>query len=174
MLQSGHGRRDGRTDGRTDGLTEWNQYTPQQLRCSGGIINIFWAIWVLMAWWFSTRAAVATVLRMHQCISRVMHIYVGNLTITGSDYGLSPGGRQAIIWTNAGILLIWPLGTNFTEIWFEIQKFWCKKIDLKMSSAKWRPYCLGLNVYRVNPKGVLTPTSYVMTEHEASPITWWR
>ena len=36
MLQSGHGSRDRRTDGRTDGRSETN--TPQQLRCSGGII----------------------------------------------------------------------------------------------------------------------------------------
>ena len=49
-----------------------------------------------------------------------MHIYVGNLTIIGSDNGLSPGRRQAIIWTNAGILLIEPLGTNFSEISIEI------------------------------------------------------
>ena len=49
-----------------------------------------------------------------------MHIYVGNLTIIGSDNGLSPGRRQAIIWTNAGILLIEPLGTNFSEISVEI------------------------------------------------------
>ena len=34
----------------------------------------------------------------------------------GSDNGLSPGRRQAIIWTNVGILLIEPLGTNFSEI----------------------------------------------------------
>ena len=27
-----------RTDGQTDRRTEWNQYTPQQLRCVGGII----------------------------------------------------------------------------------------------------------------------------------------
>ena len=47
---------------------------------------------------------------------RVTHICVGKLTIIGSDNGLSPGRRQAIIWTNAGILLIWPLGTNFSEI----------------------------------------------------------
>ena len=47
---------------------------------------------------------------------QVMHICVGKLTIIGSDYGLSPGQRQAIIWTNAGILLIWPLETNFSEI----------------------------------------------------------
>ena len=46
----------------------------------------------------------------------VTHIFVSKLAITGSDNGLSPGRRQAIIWTNAGILLIWPLGTNFSEM----------------------------------------------------------
>ena len=49
-----------------------------------------------------------------------MHIRVGKLTTIGSDNGLSPGRRQAIIWTNAGILLIWTLGTNFSEILIEI------------------------------------------------------
>ena len=44
---------------------------------------------------------------------RVTHICVGNLTIIGPDNGLSPGRRQAITWTNAGILLIGPLGTNW-------------------------------------------------------------
>ena len=44
------------------------------------------------------------------------HIYVIKLTIVGSDNGLSPGRRQAIIWTSAGILLIGTLGTNFSEI----------------------------------------------------------
>ena len=63
-----------------------------------------------------------------------------------SDNGLSPGRRQAIIWTNAGILLIGPLGSNFSEILIEILTFSFKKIHLNMSSAKWRPYCLGLNV----------------------------
>ena len=29
--------------------------------------------------------------------------------------GLSPGGRKAIIWTNAGMLLIGPIATNFSE-----------------------------------------------------------
>ena len=67
---------------------------------------------------------------------RVTHICVGKLTIIGSDKGLSPGRRQAIIWTNAGILLIGPLGTNFSEILIEIQTFSFKKICLKMSSVK--------------------------------------
>ena len=75
-----------------------------------------------------------------------MHICVGKLNIIGSDNGLSPGRRQAIIWTNAGILLIEPLGTNFSEILIGIPTFSFKKMHLKMSSAKWRPFCLGLNV----------------------------
>ena len=62
------------------------------------------------------------------------------------DNGLSPGRRQAIIWTNAGILLIWPLGTNFSEILIKIPSLSFKKMHLKMSSVKWRPVCLGLNV----------------------------
>ena len=34
--------------------------------------------------------------------------------------GVSSGRRQAIIWTYDGILLIRPIGTKFSEIWFEI------------------------------------------------------
>ena len=70
----------------------------------------------------------------------VTHICVGNLTIIGSDNGLSPGRRQTIIWTNAGILLIGPSGTNFSEIQIGIQTFSFKEMHLKMSSAKWRPF----------------------------------
>ena len=77
---------------------------------------------------------------------RVTHICVGNLTIIGSDNGLSPGRRQAITWTDVGILLTGHLGTNFSEILIEIHTFSFKKIHLKMSSGKWRPFCLGLNV----------------------------
>ena len=46
----------------------------------------------------------------------VTHICVSKLTIIGSDNGLLPGRRQAIIWTNAGMLLTGSLGTNFSEI----------------------------------------------------------
>ena len=69
---------------------------------------------------------------------RVTHICVSKLTIIGSDNGLSPGRRQAIIWTNAGIWLIRTLGTNFSEILGEIHSFSFSKMHLKMSSAKWR------------------------------------
>ena len=79
---------------------------------------------------------------------RVTHICVGNLTIIGPDNGLSPGRHQAIICTDAGILLIGPSGTNFREILSEIHTFAFNKMHLKMFSGKWRPFCLGLNVLK--------------------------
>ena len=77
---------------------------------------------------------------------RVTHICVSKLTIIGSDNGLSPGRRQSIIWTNAGILLIGPRGTNFSEMLIKIYTFSFKKMHFKMSSGKRQPFCLGLNV----------------------------
>ena len=68
-----------------------------------------------------------------------MHICISELTSIGSDNGLSPGRRQAIIWTNAGILLIVPLGTNFSEIFIGIEIFPLKKLCPKMLSAKCPP-----------------------------------
>ena len=79
---------------------------------------------------------------------RVTHICVSKLTIIGSDNGLSPDRRQAIIWTNTGISLIGPLGTNFSEILIEILTLSFKKMRLKVSSAKRWPFCLGLNVFK--------------------------
>ena len=75
--------------------------------------------------------------------------YASNIVNIGSDNGLLPGRRLAIIWTNAGILLNGPLGINFNEIWIEIDTFSFKKMHLRMSSAKWWPSCLGLNVLKV-------------------------
>ena len=87
---------------------------------------------------------------------RVTHICVGKLTIIGSDNGLSPARCQTIIWTNAGILLIRPSGTNISEILIEIGVFSFKKINLKMSSAKCRPFCHGLNVLTIFPMSAHT------------------
>ena len=55
---------------------------------------------------------------------------VNKLTSIVSDDGLSFGRRQVIIWTNAGILLIEPLETNFNEIAIEIYRFSFKKIHI--------------------------------------------
>ena len=88
---------------------------------------------------------------------RVTHICVSKLTIIASDNGLSPGRRQAINWSNDGILLIWLLGTNLSEILIEIHSFSFKKMHLKMSSGKWRPFCLALNVL-IAPKQTMCPS----------------
>ena len=74
------------------------------------------------------------------------YICVSKLSILGSDNGLSPGRRQAIIETNAGILVIWPLGIIFSEILIDINTFLFKKMHLKMSSGNGghlsRPQCV--------------------------------
>ena len=105
---------------------------------------------------------------------RVTHICVSKLSILGSDNGLSPGRRQAIIWTNAGMLLIGPLGTNFSVIWSEIHTFSFKKMHLKVSSAKWRPFCLGLNVLRhsIFTSILQIHTGYIILSHYKHHIEW--
>ena len=76
----------------------------------------------------------------------VMHICISDLTIISSDNGLSPGRLYATIWTNTGILLIEPLGMNFSEMLIIIQASSFKKMNLKMPSTKWHLFCLSLNV----------------------------
>ena len=51
---------------------------------------------------------------------RVTHICVSKFTIIGLNNGLSPGRRETTILANEEILLIWSLGTNFSEILIEI------------------------------------------------------
>ena len=68
-------------------------------------------------------------------------------------------GAKAIIWTNAGILLIGPLGTNFSDILIGIQTFSFKKLHLKTSSAKWHLFCLGLNELNLSYIWMLIPRS---------------
>ena len=88
------------------------------------ILQGFWNLTVLAHW------------------SRVTHICIGKPIIIGSDNGLSPDRRQVIIWTNARILLIGPLGTNFNEILTGIQTFSFKKMHLKMALILSRPQCV--------------------------------
>ena len=84
---------------------------------------------------------------MLKFIEAEWHVYepVNDAIIT-SDNGLSPARRQPIIWTNDDTLSIRPFGTHFNEILFEIQEFSFTKIHLNISSARCRPFCLGLNV----------------------------
>ena len=68
------------------------------------------------------------------------------LTTIGADNGVSHAQHQAIIWTNAWVLLIGLKGINFSEILIEIYSFSFKKMHLETSSGKWQPFCINLNV----------------------------
>ena len=101
--------------------------------CSVCMTNI---VVIHNGYWFSNGG---TILLWLTHWGQVRHLCVGKLTIIVSDNGLSPGWRQAITWTNDGILLIRTLETNFIEILIRIHTFSVKKMDLKMLSGKWQP-----------------------------------
>ena len=107
---------------------------------------------------------------------RVTHICVSKLTIIGSDNGLSPGRRRAIIWINAGILLIGVLGTNFNGILIKIQVFSLTKIQLKMSSEKRLPFCLGHNELKIEGCFITTTFAHKISRHvnQVIKLTWYR
>ena len=96
---------------------------------------------------------------------RVTHKCNNKLMIIGSDNGLLPGWHQAIIWTNAGIFSITPWGTTFRQFVFEIQIFSFKKMHLKTLSAKWKPFCLSLNV-------LLMKVDVESSHMEAGRLSW--
>ena len=128
------------------------------------INHIFWKYTVLQLW---VKFKHDTILRIPQQISchdvctivthwgRVTHICVGKLTVIGSDQGLSPGRIKAIIYTNAWIVCIRTLVTTFNEILSHTHTFSFKKMHMKISSTKWRPYVQGGEGGRWGWRGVL-------------------
>ena len=70
---------------------------------------------------------------------RVTYTCVSKLAIIGSNNGLSPGRRQAIFWSNAGIVLIGRLGTNCGEILIEVHAVSFKENAFEKLS---RPQCV--------------------------------
>ena len=178
--------------------TIWDQGILKNHACYGTFIIILRPQKQISSTSLTKRGPVCAILTNSQCLNIlthwgwVTHICVGKLTIIGSDNGLSPGRRQAIIWTNAGILLNEPLGTSLSEILIGIQIFSFKKMRLKMSSAKWRPFCLGLNVLTrihhtvpmwsiaacpnslvMEIRHVFNCTRHARTEAKPTPLTKW-
>ena len=98
-----------------------NRWFPAQRASNAENVFIWWRHHVMLELYFPELTY----------LSRVTHLCVGNLIIIGSDNGLSLGRRQVIIWTNAGILLIGPSWTNFSEIVIKIYTFPLKKIHLR-------------------------------------------
>ena len=102
----------------------------------------------------------------------VRHICISRLTIIGSDNGLSPGWPQAIFWSNVQILLIGPLGTDFSEILIEIHIFSFGKMHLIMSSGKWQLLYLNLNVWRNLVVGNIKLIWPVIVSNHDDVIKW--
>ena len=104
-----------------------------------GLINVFlggltwWIIESIKSTETSKRSEFTTVRCLHTSISYASVKWVS----IGSGNGLSLLRRQAITWTNAGLLSIGPLGINFSEIWIiGIISFLFMKMYLKMSSVR--------------------------------------
>ena len=100
--------------------TKWSSYCRLVIQCLFLIEN-FRVTWI----WFHSMLSLT-----HW--GKVTHMNVKKLIIIDSDNGLVSGRRQAVIWTNAGILLIGPLAANFTEILIVMYTFSFKKMLLKM------------------------------------------
>ena len=109
---------------------------------------------------------------------RVTHICVGKTTIIGSDNGLAPTRRQAIIWTNAGILLIGTLGKklqwNFTRMSFIlIQENAYENVVWKMAAILSRPRCV--KIY--NPEEICcfaSPAGMIINSNTGLKCWPWR
>ena len=139
----------------------WNRNNHKKDTSSRGVTTFFAkSVWifktcVVWLWWYSINLewdgninVVTKKISTHW--GRATHLCVSKLTIIGSDNGLSPGRRQAIIWTNDGILLIGPLRTNFSEILSKIQTFSFKKMHLKTSSAQCVNWYINITYCTIN------------------------
>ena len=109
---------------------------------------------------------------------RETHICVNELTIIGPDNGLSPGRRQAIIWTSAGILLIKTLGISFGEILREIRTFLFKNPHLKISPSKWHNFSAASMCWQattIHPPRLENKNQYSRQWSTTPPSSWqWR
>ena len=106
---------------------------------------------------------------------RVTHICVSYPTITGSDNGLSPGRRQAIILINAGKLLIGPLETNVSDILIEIHTFSFQEnafgsVIWKMAAIMSRPQCINNDDMAITKQNATHPCGYYMVYYESCAV----
>ena len=112
--------------------------------------------WLLSIWFWHIYISVCEHYRLHRKYTeinswhlthwgRVTHITicVSELTTIGSDNGMSPDRRQAIIWTNVGILWIRSLETKFRK--YNRNVYMLAPENAFENVVRW-PLCFGLNV----------------------------
>ena len=120
-------------------FTKWSLAMDRSWTSNCKLIFIACASKYLMKWFHCLSLMISAYpLQVNiRCDLRVTHICVSKLNIIVSDNGLLPGCCQAIIWTNAGIFLIGPLGTDLSDILVKIYIFSFKIMHLKMSPGNW-------------------------------------
>ena len=78
---------------------------------------------------------------------RVTHMCVSELTIIGSDNGLSPGRRQAIIWTREWWNIVnWTLRNKLQWNFIRNSNIFIQQNALENVVCEMASICLGLNV----------------------------
>ena len=104
------------------------QIWPMGLTLAMTLIFEFWRSYVIFTIWWP-RSGV----RIYQIVTGVTSdVGVPSTHLVCSDNVFLPRLCQTIIWSNAGILLIGPLGTNFSEISVEFHTFSFMKMWLKI------------------------------------------
>ena len=80
---------------------------------------------------------------------------------------------QPIIWISAGLLLIGPLETHFSDIWIKTQQVSCKKMDLKMAYPNLPRIWLSRNVLSVWYFGFVEPNYNTVYHCTVLRMVWW-
>ena len=105
------------------------------------------------------------------------HICVSTLITNGSDNGLSPGRHQARICTNSGSNVNRTLRNKLQWNFDRIHTFSFKKMHLKMSSGKWRPFCVGFSALKYISYGHKTIQYWIVCgriQNYPTPIPPWK
>ena len=139
-------------------LSTWLQYIAQRQNCRTIEKHLGFEIWCRLYWGFDGisihKANLLKFVPRYRLHKKLAFDGVNSLRLSdtcmrqliGSDNGLSLGRRQAIVWANAGLFLIWPVETKFSELLNHNHTFSFKKMPwswrLPNGGHLTRPQCV--------------------------------
>ena len=138
--------------------------------CSRLALLWLWEMWkIKRAWWNCVMTfSMGNNLDNNKPLThwgRATHICVSKLATIGSDYGLSPWRRQAIIRTKCSNIVNWTLGNKFQWNLNRNSSIFIQQNGFENVVWKMAAICLGLNVLilgvpadkRRNDNAIITP-----------------